>query len=94
MANRVRRSVAALIGAEVVPPDTRPIGVFFNCDPSSAVFAQHINRFDPLSPKSREPVDSHMAMFDKASGSIKTTDRRTLRMHDPMWVKRHPEGEE
>jgi hypothetical protein len=80
-------------GISEVPPDTRPIGVFFNADASGACFAQNIHVFNPI-PHDHAKVPSHRDMFSAESGSIKTTDRRTLRHHDPMWVKRHPLGED
>lgn len=91
MASRSRR-LAALVGdGSGVPLDTRPIGSFYNVDPSSAVFAQNIHTFNPF-PDNHARIPSHRDMFSAESGSINTTDRRTLRMHDPLWVKRHPEG--
>lgn len=92
MASRFRRLGAGPVGSVEGPPDTRPIGSLFNADPSSAVFAQNIHRVDLLPDHHKDRVPAHVDMFDADSGSIATTDRRTLRMHDPLWVKRHPEG--
>ena len=90
MASRSRR-LGAPDGDE--PKDTRPVGSFFYADPSTAVFAQNIHRVNLLPDGHKDKVPAHAEMFDAESGAIATVDRRTLRMHDPLWVKRHPEGE-
>ncbi len=91
MASRSRRKAASIGAGGDVPPDTRPLGSLFYADPSTCVFAQHIHTFDPV-PHSSPPVTEHRDMFSSESGAINTTDRRMLRMHDPLWAKRHPEG--
>ncbi len=91
MASRSRR-LGTPDGGE--PKDTRPIGAFFNADPSSAVFAQNIHVAKLGTGRySEEKVPAHEQMWEAESGAIASVDRRTLRMHDPLWVKRHPEGE-
>lgn len=88
MSSRARR-LGTPDGAE--PQDSRPVGAFFNADPSSAVFAQNIHRFNSLPNDHKERVPAHAEMWEASSGSIGTVDRRTLRVHDPAWAKRHPE---
>jgi hypothetical protein len=73
------------------PKDSRPIGSFFYADPSTCVFAQNIHRANLLPNDHKDKVPAHAEMYDEVSGAIGTVDRRTLRMHDPMWHKRHPE---